>query len=128
MNDDEKLKPIGDIYLYVEVAEPVTYLGSNPVRWNPVAWDLAQIFGAIATGRKIRLSPHYKGVQIVRRNKQLWSLIQEFVELKPGRAKLPGDDGRFNDDEDDPVSRLRFYETPCDGDPTPEPESEGTTS
>lgn len=63
----------------------------NKNRENPIAWDLCQIFAAIAGGYVIELSPHYKGVQYIRKNKALWDKVSKFVKLKTGQACLPYD-------------------------------------
>ena len=69
----------------------------NKNRELPIAWDLAHIFAAIAGGYVIELSPHYKGVQLVRKNKVLWDRVSKFVKLKIGQACLPYDEGNLGD-------------------------------
>jgi hypothetical protein len=66
---------------------------SNRVREECIAWDLAQIFGAIAGGYVIELSPHYKGVQLIKKNKTLWAEVNKYVKLKTGQGCLPYDPG-----------------------------------
>jgi hypothetical protein len=91
-----RLQLIADIYAYVSWDAPVYYgrdaRGYNLARENPIAWDMAQIFGAIALDCKVQLGPGYGGVVHLRKNKELWKRISEFVDLKVGPAKLPGDD------------------------------------
>jgi hypothetical protein len=65
----------------------------NPNREHPLAWDLCQIMAAIAGDYRIELSPHYKGVQRIRRNKGLWKKVSQFVLLKVGQGCLPHDPG-----------------------------------
>jgi len=73
------------------------FIAENKNRETTVAWDLAQIFGAIAGGYVIELSPHYKGVQVVRKNKALWERVSKFVKLKIGEGCLPYDPGNAGD-------------------------------
>lgn len=65
----------------------------NQNREHPIAWDLCQIIAAIAGGYVIELSPHYKGVQLIRKNKSLWERVSKFVTLKAGQGCLPYDSG-----------------------------------
>src|SRR5271157_4566730 len=69
----------------------------NKNREIPIAWDLAQVFAAIAGGYVIELSPHYKGIQLIRKNKELWSRVEKFVKLKIGQGCLPYDEGPLGD-------------------------------
>lgn len=69
----------------------------NKNRELPIAWDLAQIFAAIAGGYVIELSPHYKGLQLVRKNKVLWEKVSKFVKPKTGQGCLPYDEGALGD-------------------------------
>jgi hypothetical protein len=64
---------------------------TNKNRETTIAWDLCQIFAAIAGGYVIELSPHYKGVQLVRKNKELWKRVSAYVKLKTGQGCLPYD-------------------------------------
>src|SRR5271165_100217 len=58
----------------------------NKNRELPIAWDLAHIFAAIAGGYVVELSPHYKGVQLVRKNKELWKKVSKFVTVMTGQG------------------------------------------
>jgi hypothetical protein len=69
----------------------------NKNREHPIAWDLCQIFGAIAGGYVIELSSHYKGVQLIKKNKSLWDRVSKFVKLKTGQGCLPYDPGDLGD-------------------------------
>ena len=98
--EEARLQLIWDIYNWVGSQDSgdggITYYGNGPQivnknRETPIAWDLAQIFGAIAGGYVIELSPHYKGVQTVRKNKALWARVIPYVKLKVGQACLPYD-------------------------------------
>jgi hypothetical protein len=96
MKHEERLQLISDIYHWTglvaaEAESPWRIV--NPLRGHPVAWDLCQIAGAIAGGYRIQLSPHYRGIQIIRRNRQLWKRVQQFVEIKGGQGMLPFDTG-----------------------------------
>lgn len=66
-------------------------MAENKNREHPIAWDLCQIFAAIAGGYVIELSYHYRGVQLVRKNKALWERVSKFVKLKVGQGCLPYD-------------------------------------
>ncbi|SRR5258706_5949719 len=65
----------------------------NENRQYRTAWDMCQIMAAIAGDYRIELSPHYKGVRRLRRNKGLWKNVSQFVVLKAGPACLPHDVG-----------------------------------
>jgi hypothetical protein len=65
----------------------------NQNRENPLAWDMCQIMAAIAGDYRIELSPHFKGVRRLRRNKVLWKNVSQFVVLKAGSGCLPHDVG-----------------------------------
>lgn len=96
----ERLRLIWDIYNWcgqAGVRDKQNPFPGNMNREHPVAWDLAQIFGAIAGGYVIELSPHYRGVQIVRKNKTLWEKVSKFVDLRPGQAALPYDEGKLGE-------------------------------
>lgn len=67
----------------------------NKNRELPIAWDLAQVFAAIAGGYVIELSPHYKGIQLIRKNKILWEKVSKFVKTKTGQGCLPYDEGNL---------------------------------
>src|SRR5271170_8504366 len=104
--ESERLQLIWDIYCWVGSQHSGNYNAGgygqkfsalNKNRETPVAWDLCQIFGAIAGGYVIELSPHYKGVQLVRKNKVLWDRVSKFVKLKIGQACLPYDEGNLGD-------------------------------
>ena len=69
---------------------------TNLNRTFPVAWDLCQIFAAVAGDYRIEFSPHYKGVQFIRRNKDLWKKVSQFVVLKAGQACLPHDEAELS--------------------------------
>lgn len=69
----------------------------NKNRELPFAWDLAHIFAAIAGGYIIELSPHYKGVQCIRKNKDLWERVSKYVKLKIGQGCLPYDIGNLGE-------------------------------
>lgn len=100
--EDKRLELIWEIYNYIgSSASGILYnkdpFGSsqlNKNREHPIAWDLAQIFAAIAGGYIIELSPHYKGVQLIRRSKPLWERVSKFVKLKTGVGCLPYDPGK----------------------------------
>src|SRR5208282_2859460 len=98
--DSERLQLIWEIYNWTgSQASGNTHYGNvdwkgnvvamNKNRENPIAWDLCQIFAAIAGGYVIELSPHYKGVQLVRKNKDLWKRVEKFVKIKVGPGCLP---------------------------------------
>jgi|SRR5208282_4182568 len=97
--ETERLQLIWEIYNWTGSQAsgsgyPYSYAGNiamNKNRERPIAWDLCQIFGAIAGGYVIELSPHYKGVQCVRKNKELWKRVEKFVKVKVGQACLPYD-------------------------------------
>src|SRR5271163_2033246 len=105
--EHERLQLIWDIYQWCgSQSSGSTYYGKyyegklvaeNKNRELPIAWDLAHIFAAIAGGYVIELSPHYKGVQLVRKNKVLWDRVSKFVKLKIGQACLPYDEGNLGD-------------------------------
>jgi len=107
MTAQERLNLISEIYDYLGSTNRVEYHGNYahrafrmvPKRWNPnrnsaFAWDGYQIFGAIAGNYRIELSPYYKGLQRIRRNKALWRKVSNFVVLKTGYACLPHDPGK----------------------------------
>jgi hypothetical protein len=81
----------GQSYGYSPYGQPKQAINKN--REHPIAWDLCQIFAAIAGGYVIELSSHYKGVQLVRKNKALWERVSKFVKLKVGEGCLPYDSG-----------------------------------
>lgn len=97
----ERLSLIWEIYNWTgSISSGALYCKSGGVgqscnknREHPIAWDLCQIFGAIAGGYVIELSSHYKGVQLIKKNKQLWERVSKFVKLKVGQACLPYDTG-----------------------------------
>jgi hypothetical protein len=95
----ERLQLIWDIYSWTgsqasgKVTKPWSLAAINKNRMNPVSWDLCQIFAAIAGGYVVELSPHYKGVQLVRKNKDLWKRVSIYVKLKTGHGCLPYDTG-----------------------------------
>lgn len=98
--DQERLQLIWDIYNWTGSQASTNgtkhynhNFTSNKNREHCIAWDLAQMFGAIAGGYIIELSPHYKGVQCVRKNKALWERVSKFVKLKTGIGCLPYDSG-----------------------------------
>jgi len=96
LNAKERLNLIADIYEYLSF-DVTKYQNQDCAKFNitrevPVAWDASHIFAAIATGYKITLNPRYNGVVLLRRNKQLWKRISEFVDLKTGVGTLMGDD------------------------------------
>lgn len=74
-----------------------SYGPANKNREHPIAWDLAHIFAAIAGGYVIELSSHYKGVQLIRKNKSLWERVSKFVKLKTGQGCLPYDEGALGE-------------------------------
>lgn len=69
----------------------------NKNRELPIAWDLSHIFAAIAGGYVIELSAHYKGIQLVRKNKALWTRVSNYVKLKTGQGCLPYDEGALGE-------------------------------
>lgn len=100
--EHERLQLIWDVYQWTGCLQSGQHWGhgSGPVNKNreiPIAWDLAHIFAAIAGGYVIELSPHYKGVQLVRKNKVLWDRVSKFVKLKVGQGCLPYDEGNLGD-------------------------------
>jgi len=97
----ERLHLIWEIYNWTGCQSSGKYASSygsvNKNRELPIAWDLAQIFGAIAGGYIIELSSHYKGVQLIRRNKELWERVSKYVKLKVGQGCLPYDIGNIGE-------------------------------
>lgn len=84
-------------------------MAENKNREHPVAWDLCQIFAAIAGGYVIELSAHYKGVQLVRKNKKLWERVSKFVKLKVGQGCLPYDAGTLGEKWEQ-INDCHFFE------------------
>ena len=80
----------------------------NKNRENPIAWDLCQMFGAIAGGYVIELSSHYKGVQLVRKNKVLWDKVSNYVKLKVGQGCLPYDPGLTGENWET-INNIHFF-------------------
>lgn len=103
----ERMKLIWEIYEWCGSQESGMLFYQKSIWGNPkpcnknrehtVAWDLAHIFAAIAGGYVIELSPHYKGVQLVRKNKKLWEKVSKFVKLKTGEGCLPYDIGSLGE-------------------------------
>jgi len=89
----ERLQLIWEIYNWCGSYTPKRGYAGNQNRELPIAWNFAQIAGAIAGGYVIELSPYYKGVQLIRKNKDLWERVSKFVKLKTGRGCLPYDEG-----------------------------------
>jgi hypothetical protein len=82
-----RLDLIADIYEHFAFMP-----AGNLMRDQRVAWDMCQIFGAIALDQKIVLSPYFKGVRLLRKNNALWKQIEQCVELRKGLGVFPGDD------------------------------------
>lgn len=82
----------------------------NKNREHPIAWDLSHIFAAIAGGYVIELSPHYKGVQLIKKNKQLWEKVSKFVKLKTGQGCLPYDAGQIGEHWEQ-INGVSFFST-----------------
>jgi hypothetical protein len=103
LSAQQKIELIQDIYswvgLYSSIAQSDADYETGGSRANPIAWDVCQIGGAIACDYRIVLSPHFKGVVIIRRNKELWQRIEPFVDLKRGRGVLPFDENEDSHDE-----------------------------
>src|SRR6266404_8280411 len=89
--EQERLQLIWEIYNWTGSAASGTNYNANSYghhgkgyenknREHPIAWDLCQIFGAIAGGYVIELSSHYKGVQLIKKNKKLWERVSKFVK------------------------------------------------
>jgi hypothetical protein len=107
MTADERLDLVREIYDFVGRSAKIGYARQyarrkflmgrhrveNPNRENPLAWDMYRIMAAIAGDYRIELSPHYRGVQRIRRNKGLWKKVSQFVVLKVGQGCLPHDPG-----------------------------------
>jgi hypothetical protein len=96
--EDDRLDLIWEIYTWIGTDYSGKLHGikdindtANKNREPSVAWDLCQIFAAIAGGYAIEMSPYYKGVQLIKRNKSLWERVSKFVKLKTGYAVLPYD-------------------------------------
>lgn len=114
--DEQRLQLIWEIYNWTGSqasgkSHYHSYAGfpiMNKNRENPIAWDLCQMFGAIAGGYVIELSPHYKGVQLVRRNKELWSRVQKFVKIKVGQGCLPYDPGGAGEKWEQ-INQIHFF-------------------
>lgn len=81
----------------------------NKNREHSISWDLCQIFGAIAGGYVIELSPHYKGVQRIRKNKELWTRVNKFVKLKTGTGCLPYDPG-ITGEKWEQINDIHFFQ------------------
>ena len=100
-HESERLQLIWDIYSWCGSQQSGSLycknggLGQtcNKNREHPIAWDLAQVFAAIAGGYVIELSPHYKGIQLIKKNKALWEQVSKFVKIKVGSGCLPYDGG-----------------------------------
>jgi hypothetical protein len=82
----------------------------NKNREHPIAWDLSHIFAAIAGGYVIELSSHYKGVQLIRKNKSLWERVSKYVKLKVGQGCLPYDVGSLGE-RFEQINGINFFET-----------------
>jgi len=94
MNPTERLELISLVYDWL-AKYPIQAKGHghNGMREHPISWDFAQVAGAIAGDYQIELSPHYKGVQRLRKNTELWAKVSPFVALKAGQGCLPHDEG-----------------------------------
>lgn len=91
-SEEYRLQLIWEMYQYAGNTNCPGGTGMGPAhRWIPIAWDLCHIAGAIAGGYKIVLSSHYKGIQMLKGNKPLWSKISQYVVLQTGRGLLPHD-------------------------------------
>lgn len=99
MNSLKRLKLISAVYDYMAHAPSHLEqdIDTNCNREMPIAWDMYQIVAAIAGDYRIELSPHYKGVQRLRRNKELWNQVSQFVVLRSGHGCLPHDAGELGD-------------------------------
>ena len=73
MNSLKRLKLISAVYDYMAHAPSHLEqdIDTNCNREMPIAWDMYQIVAAIAGDYRIELSPHYKGVQRLRRNERI---------------------------------------------------------
>lgn len=100
--ESERLQLIWDIYNWAgSAASGHLYAKNghcgndvcNKNREQPIAWCFSHIFAAIAGGYVIELSAHYKGVQLIRKNKDLWDRVKPYVKTKTGEGCLPYDEG-----------------------------------
>jgi len=96
VNSEERLKLIGDVYDWMAKASIswsayASLQPCNAMREMPIAWDFAQISSAIAGNYQIEMNPRYKGVVRIRKNKELWIKVSQFVVLKSGQGCLPHD-------------------------------------
>lgn len=99
---EERLQLIWEVYCWCGSQSSGKKYGMdvklvNKNREHPIAWDLAHIFAAIAGGYVVELSPHYRGVQLVKKNKELWLRVSKFVKLKIGQGCLPYDIGALGE-------------------------------
>ena len=81
----------------------------NKNRKSCISWDLCQIFAAIAGGYVVELSPHYKGVQCIRKNKDLWKRVSNYVKLKTGVGCLPYDTEAGLSERWEQINNVSFF-------------------
>jgi len=114
--EEERLQLIWEIYCWTgsELSGKLYNTGYgqpiNKNREHPIAWDLCHIFAAIAGGYVIELSSHYKGVQLIRKNKSLWERVSKYVKLTVGQGCLPYDVGSLGE-RFEQINGINFFET-----------------